>query len=114
MALETLRGVKEIGGFDVDHVSGVLRKAPPIEIDHDNNAVTFKIQNGPVKENGVNGCQVDTIIRVAKIMYEGFQAMGTPHPLTAKMIDHCQAILDLTDQRTKDRESRNVEGTSEL
>ena len=31
----------------------------------------IKIQNGPIKENGVNGCQVDTIIEATKAIIEG-------------------------------------------
>lgn len=51
MALETLRGF-DCGRF--------------ITVNHDTNEVTFKIQNGPIAENGVNGCQVDDIITVAR------------------------------------------------
>ena len=38
-------------------------KAPFIEVDE--NCIQFTIQNGPIKEVGVNGCQVDDMIIIA-------------------------------------------------
>jgi len=70
----TLDGLKKI-----DNISIIRHPNPPEEgatnlfilIDEVENAVGFKIQEGSIKENGVNGCQVDSIIKVAKIMLEG-------------------------------------------
>jgi len=120
MALETLKGVKEIGGYKVaefDKNGDFNCKLNEIDkyfvvIRQRNNIIEFKIQNGPIKENGVNGCQVDTIIETAKKMYEGFQKDFAPCEETAQMIKHCQAIIDLTAKRKADREKRGVEGYS--
>ena len=93
MALETLNNVLEIGGFKVAVMDNLKKDKPelfrkdgsmhyevfekefrpnfPVQIRHDKNSISFTIQNGPVKENGVNGCQVDTLIHAAKIIIEG-------------------------------------------
>lgn len=63
MALETLKDVKEIGGFKVGEA---------LDGDHfvaiNGQRIGFQIQDGPVKEAGVNGCQVDTLIETAKLI----------------------------------------------
>jgi len=114
MALETLKGVEKIGGFEVAHdpIGSTGNYDPHIGIFHEANAIVFKIQDGPVKENGVNGCQVDTLIHAAKLILER---------LNEKLPDwrNDDAISSLNDalyrlkQRTKDRESRGVEGASQ-
>ena len=91
MALETLNGVTQIGGFNVIELEQAkelpefknpdggfnwdkydeFRKSYPIGITHKENMISFRIQNGPVKEHGINGCQIDTLIECAKIMLEG-------------------------------------------
>ena len=77
MALKTLKGVKKIDGFKLNHINDhdfmepTERRKNYIEIDHCFNEISFTIQNGPIKEVGVNGCQVDTLIETAKLMIEG-------------------------------------------
>lgn len=85
MGLEVLKDVKDIGGFNVlderpKKFNGAidfekfdeLRKAHPIYIDHDFNLISFRLQNGPIKEVGVNGCQVDTLLHAALLILQGF------------------------------------------
>src|SRR5262245_49633267 len=93
MALETLKGVEEIGGFKVVVMDDLREKHPEmfrpdgsmiyhlfdeqirpfnyIYVRYDVNSLSFNIQNGPIKEKGVNGCQVDTLIEAAKVILEG-------------------------------------------
>src|SRR3954468_22692157 len=93
MALETLQGIKEIGGFKVIvmddlrtlyperfNESGAMdygwfekdiRPESFIYVRNDKNSLSFTIQNGPIGEVGVNGCQVDTVIETAKLIIEG-------------------------------------------
>lgn len=74
MALETLAHRKMIDGFHVSHKhhkDDLVEDERCINIDHDQNSIKFIIQNGPVKEAGLNGCQLDTLIETAKIMLEG-------------------------------------------
>ena len=78
MALETLKGVTKLGGFHV-HEDDEIANGKWSDVDvkysvcvhHGDNTIAFRIQNGPIKENGVNGCQVDTIIEAAKAIIIG-------------------------------------------
>ena len=133
MALETLKNVKEIGGFKVVIMDELRNKFPEkfnesgamdykwfeseirpnnfIYVRQDVNSISFTIQNGPIKENGVNGCQVDTIIEAAKTILEGFQ-FKFPCRENAIAITKLDEALLWLEKRTKDRFLRGVEGTS--
>lgn len=135
MALETLKDVKEIGGFKVINM-GKLKEAFPemfnesgqmdykiferdirpnsfIYVRDDVNSLSFTIQNGPIKEVGVNGCQVDTIIEAAKLIIEGLNK-NFPCRENAMVITKLDEALMWSQKRKLDREKRNVEGTSSL
>tara|TARA_R110000796_G_scaffold252618_2_gene388742 strand:+ start:7011 stop:7436 length:426 start_codon:yes stop_codon:yes gene_type:complete len=77
MALETLKGVDKINGFKVaqHYANGESFATTAVDdfvvVNHDVNEVSFKIQNGPIKEVGVNGCQVETLIECAMTMIMG-------------------------------------------
>jgi hypothetical protein len=131
MALETLKGIKEIGGFEVVVMDDLRAQFPQyfnedgamdwkrfeteirphkfIYIRHDKNSLSFTIQNGPIKEAGINGCQVDTIIEAAKLIIEGLnkQFPCRENALVITKLD--EALLWLM-KRKIDREKRSVEG----
>lgn len=133
MALETLKGVEEINGFKVVVMDELREKFPEkfnesgamdykwfekdirphsfVYVRHDVNSISFTIQNGPIKEHGVNGCQVNTIIETAKTMLEGlnekFPCRENSSAITK--LDECLMWLD---KRKRDREKRGVEGLS--
>lgn len=129
MALETLKDVKEIGGFKVLHrgTEKSMKESSKLTaeqmykimgeryvwIDHGDgeNWLHFKIQDGPIKEVGVNGCQIDTIIHAAKKILEGLDAKF-PSEYNKLAINKLNMALSHLQQRTKDREARGVEGTS--
>ena len=69
MALEVLKDIKSINGFNVATSKRVSNSF--IGLDYINNMITFQIQKGPIKDSGVNGCQVDTIVEAAKLIVEG-------------------------------------------
>lgn len=115
MALETLKDVKEIGGFKVFEGSPCKYDSPSdiyVMADHSQNSLHFKIQHGPIKEHGVNGCQVDTIIEAAKVILEGLNKMF-PCRENACAITKLDEALHWLDHRKKDREKRGVEGKNE-
>jgi len=134
MALETLKDVKKIGKFDLVVMDELREKFPEkfnesgamdykwfekdirpnnfIYVRHDVNSLSFTIQNGPVKENGVNGCQVNEVIEAAKIIIEGLNK-SFPCRENAMVITKLDEALMWLDKRTKDREARGVEGKSE-
>lgn len=111
MALETLEGIKKIGKFDVTGGVSNFGKERPVFIHHETNQISFQIQNGPVNEVGLNGCQVDTVIEAAKIMLEGLNKKF-PCRENSAAITKLDEALHWLDHRTKDRESRGVEGFS--
>jgi len=120
MALETLKGVEEIGGFKVVRVKpkemswddfDKTRDEYPINITEIMNCISFKIQNGPIKEVGVNGCQVDTVIEAARLILEGFNK-NYPCRENAVAITKLDEALMWLEKRTKDRVKRGVEGVN--
>lgn len=126
MALETLKDVIAIDGFAVIH--GVpadeeghvawkdfyaKRKECPIFIDHNTNLISFRVQNGPIEEVGVNGCQVDTMIEAARLIIEKFDESHPCEENTMTLM-HLRSALSWLDTRKKNREARGVEGTSNI
>lgn len=129
MALETMKGVKEINGekilqeriylpcADGDKpevnwpATDEARKHYPIFVDHDVNMISFRIQNGPIKEVGKNGCQVEDIIAVSKHMVEELNKKF-PCRENSMIITKLDEAIMWSKKRTADRLSRNVEGLS--
>lgn len=131
MALETLKGITSIGGFPIVVMDNLKGKYPEkfnesgamdykwfesevrphhfIYVRNDKNSLSFTIQDGPIKENGVNGCQVDTVIAAAKTILEG---LNTKYPCreNSSAITKLDEALMWLEKRTKDRETRGVEG----
>ncbi len=121
MALETIKDVKEIGGFKVvrDKPQGMswpdfdkMRNEFPINITDKINCISFKIQNGPIKENGVNGCQVDTIIEAAAIIITGLNDKF-PCDENEKALNHLASAINSLKERKINREARGVEGINQ-
>lgn len=120
MAIETLKDIKEIDGFKIirDKPTDMswdefdkIRNEYPINITDKINSISFKIQNGPTKEVGVNGCQVDTLIEAAKLMLEGLNDKFYS-TYNTEAIRSLNAALTNLKHRKRDRELRNVEGES--
>jgi hypothetical protein len=131
LALETLNGVTELGGFGVVVMDELREKYPErfnesgamdygwfekdirptnfIYIRHDKNSISFTIQNGPIKEVGVNGCQVDTVIEAAKAIIEG---LNTKFPCreNSLAVTKLDEALHWLSARKANREKRGVEG----
>lgn len=134
MALETLKHVNYIGGFRVICMDNLRDMYPEkfnpsgsmdyqwfekevrphsfIYVRHDKNSLSFTIQDGPVKEKGLNGCQIDTIIEAAKIMLEGLNDKF-PCRENSLAITKLDEALQWLEYRKRDREKRGVEGTSQ-
>ncbi len=83
---------------------------PFIEID--GQKITFTIQSDAVKEVGVNGCQLDELIKAAKGMVAYLNAKF-PCRENSLVITKLDEALHWLDHRTKDREARGVEGTNQ-
>lgn len=83
-----------------------------IYVRNDVNSLSFTIQNGPIKEVGVNGCQVDTIIEAAKLIIEGLNKQFSCSENEVAILRLNQALFQLH-KRKLEREQREVEGTSQ-
>jgi len=75
-----------------------------------NGYIKIQIQNGPIKENGINGCQVDDVIIWCKEKLHNFNKV-IASPYNDEAICHLNKALKALQARTADREDRGVEGT---
>lgn len=133
MALETLKGIKQVGDEKVivmdelreqfperftptgamDHVwfERDIRPNAFIYVRNDKNSLAFTLQNGPIGEVGKNGCQVTDILRVCRVIYQGLNDKY-PCAENADTISYLNAAISVQDLRTRNRTARGVEGTS--
>jgi len=131
MALETLRNVKKLGDYTVVVMDELRDKYPDkfnesgamdyqwfekdirphnfVYVRHDVNSISFTIQNGPIKENGVNGCQVDTMLIAVKTIVERLNE-NFPCKENEKAIEKMTEALMWLEERKRDRVERGVEG----
>jgi hypothetical protein len=73
------------------------------------NTVSFVIQDGPIREVGVNGCQIDDVVRWAKNKIAGFNA-AFPCRENALAITKLDEALLWLYERKRERDARGVEG----
>lgn len=135
MSLETLKGIKKLGEFNVVVMDDLREQFPEkfnesgsmdykwfekdvrphafVYVRNDVNSLSFTIQNGPVKENGVNGCQVDTVIEAAREILQGLNK-NFPCRENSMAITKLDESLMWLNKRKQDRINRNVEGENKL
>ena len=128
MALETLKDVKQVNGHGIIRLDKAKknpelftdgkfdwakfdehRKKFHISIADTQNMISFKIQDGPIKENGHNGCQVDEIVSTALLMIKGLNKKF-PSDFNVKAMTSLYEAYSWLQQRKHDREIRGVEG----
>lgn len=73
------------------------------------NIVSFQVQHGPIKELGVNGCQIDELVRFARQTIAAFQKR-LPCRENALVLTKLDEAIHWLDHRTADPEARAVEG----
>jgi len=132
MALETLQNIKNLGKFQVIIMDRLREKFPEkfgaegqmdwkwfekeirpnnfVYVRLDKNSLAFTLQKGPIKENGVNGCQVETLIEAAKEIISGLNKK-CPCRENSLAITKLEEALHWLEARTRNRISRGVEGT---
>lgn len=78
------------------------------------NAIECNIsfQNGPIQENGVNGCQQEDLIAICIDRLRSFQAGDYACRENALVLTKLEEALHWLNHRTRDRQSRGVEGTN--
>jgi hypothetical protein len=117
MALETLKNVETIDGFPVLHLEHRIdpetfeQVRKHVIVNHEENTISFKIQNGPIKEVGENGCQVDTLLAASILIITGLDEKF-PCNENKKCLESLQEAYNQLGYRKLAREKREVEGTS--
>ena len=129
--IETLKDVDNIDGFEVVTMDTLREKYPEkfnesgamdykwfeseirpnkfIYIRHDKHSISFTVQEGPIKEAGVNGCMVETIIATARLIVAGLNKKFPCRENDLAITKLDEAFLWLN-ARTADRKKRGVEG----
>ena len=74
---------------------------------------TIHFQKGPVKEVGINGCFMEDLLAICIDRLQCFQAGNFACRENALALTKIQEAMHWLDHRTKDRQRRGVEGTSE-
>lgn len=132
MALDTLRGLKKINDEEIVIMDALREQYPEkfeeggqmnwewfeeeirpnkfIYIRFDKNSVSFTLQKGPIKERGKNGCQIDDMIALSKVLLEQLNKQFSCRENSIAITKLDEALMWL-ERRKKDREARGVEGT---
>ena len=132
MALEAFNA-EEVGGFKVAYIEELAKQFPdmveegvgmnweffeekirpkyPIQIRRDKNSISFTLQKGPIKEVGKNGCQIDTMIAVAREIIAGLNEQY-PCEENHAVIRLLSSALERLNDRTERRKAEGIEGTS--
>ena len=100
----------ESGAMDYQWFEKDIRPNYFIYARKDKNSLSFTLQDGPIKESGINGVQVDTLIHAARQIIHGFNKK-IPCRENALALTRLDEALHWLNARTKDREQRGVEGT---
>jgi hypothetical protein len=82
------------------------------DIKVDNSDVSFKIQDGPIKEVGKNGCQASDMLDYVRALFE---SLNKAYPCNENelTIAHLKSAKHQQNLRTEDREKRAVEGLNQ-
>jgi len=94
--------------FDTDRKDN--EEIPFIEVTR--SSVTFYLQTGPIKEYGVNGCQIDDMI---KFVLDTISVFNEKFPCqeNENALKNLQKAWKWLAMRKMDREARQVEGTNQ-
>ena len=89
-----------------------FRKRNPIQLGIDKGSISFTLQTGPIKEVGVNGCQIDALIIMARDIIKYFNDQY-PCQENVLALEALTVALKELDRRTARREREKTEGTSQ-
>ena len=71
-----------------------------------------RFQNGPVRENGVNGCHQEDLLEIVIDRLKSFQNGEFKCRENALALTKCQEAMHWLNHRTNERKRRGVEGTN--
>jgi hypothetical protein len=75
-----------------------------------NQYIDITFQDGPIKEVGVNGCQIEDVIEVLVERLRGFQSGDYRCRENALAITHLEDAQNWLNRRTSARTKQGVEG----
>ena len=75
---------------------------------------TILFQNGPVKEEGVNGIFIEDLLNICAHRLECFQAGPFACTENGEALDGVYQAIKWLNKRTASRQSRGVEGTNKV
>jgi hypothetical protein len=75
--------------------------------------IKIKFQLGPIREHGVNGTNIETVVGLLISRLEGFQAGPFNCQENADAIHHLNTAVATLQSRTKTRVAAGVEGTNQ-
>ena len=101
--------VDERGPGNANHVYEIKMTANEIS-----KTELIRFQNGPIKENGKNGIHNEDLIAIVIDRLRGFQSGDFACRDNALALTKLQEALFWLRNRTNERKSRGIEGTSEL
>jgi hypothetical protein len=84
-----------------------------IKVDSNETLAEIKFQNEPVKLAGVNGVFNEDLLTIVLHRLECFEAGEFKHHANQVAITHIARAIEALHKRTKDRITREVEGTYE-
>lgn len=97
----------EVSGFDTENNESRGDSRPW-------GSTTILFQNGPIKENGVNGLTHEVLLAIVADRLESFQKGPFSCQENAQALAHIKVALAVLHNRTKNRFARGVEGTNKV
>lgn len=104
---------KEEQKFNTPHHFKV-RKINPVTLSPSDIVTVVNFQEGPVKENGINGLHNEDLLLMVLTRLQSFQESPYACRENEKAIEKLEECVMWLRKRTLDREMRNVDGTSAL
>lgn len=99
--------ILQADGFTTDHM-------PTVEQDEEaDDCGRIIFQHGPIKEVGSNGTTIEIVIDALIARLAGFQAGPFANQYNSGAIEFLMRAKDCLEQRTRDRQARDVEGTNQ-
>jgi len=111
MSLKALMGVKYINGNKVKHTSRYSKANSKefIKVDQNFSTLTFKLQSEPIREIGVDGCNVEDVIEIARILVANLPGKG--HKTTVMATVRLGEAIGFLEQYRAERVDEGKEGT---
>lgn len=99
--------------LDEPGTSGACHKYCICSKDGERDFASINFQNGPIQENGINGCQQEDLLKIVIDRLRSFQAGDFSCRENAIALIKCEEALHWLESRTRDRIKRGVEGKTE-